>query len=105
MSDLERLIREEAEHSELHRDDTPPAGVEGTRPNRGKSAMFSLRLNPDELAAVQELADDAHVPASALVRGWITQRIAAERGATSDAAAVVDQLEADVRKLRRLVAS
>ena len=43
--------------------------------------------------------------ASALVRGWIVQRIAAERSAPTDTAAVVDRLEADVRTLRKLVAS
>ena len=67
--------------------------------------MFSLRLNPDELAAVQELARSADVPASALVRGWILQRVEAEHKAPSDTAAVVDQLEADVRRLRQLMAS
>jgi len=103
MSDLDRLLAEEAEHAEKHRDDPSPPGAKGRRPNRAKSEMFSLRLNPDEMAAVQDLARRADVPASALVRGWIVQRVAAERGASNDAAAVVDQLEADVRRLRELV--
>jgi hypothetical protein len=72
---------------------------------RSAFAAFSLRLNPDELAAVQELAHDRDVPAAALVRGWIVQRLAAERSAPTDAAADVDRLEADVRTLRKLVAS
>ena len=105
MSDLERLIDDEAEYAELHRGDPIPADAHATRPNRVKSVMFSLRLNPDELAAVQELARERGVPASAVVRGWIVQRLAAERNAPTDTAAVVERLEADVRTLRKLVTS
>lgn len=106
-TELERLIADEAEHAEAHRDDPIPveALARATRPNLARSVMFSLRLNPDELAAVQELAGERSVPASALVRGWIVQRLAAEGNAPSDTAAVVERLEADVRTLRRLVAS
>ncbi len=104
-SDLQRLITEEADYAEQHRDDPIPADARATRPNRAKSVMFSLRLNPDEMAAVQDLAHESNVPASALVRGWITQRLAAERNAPTDTATVVDRLEADVRTLRKLVTS
>ncbi len=102
---VERLIAAEAEHAEAHRGDPIPADARGTRPNRGKSVMLSLRLNPEELAAVQDLAHERDVPASALVRGWITQRLAAERSASTDTAAIVARLEDDVRTLRKLVAS
>lgn len=102
---LHELIDDEAEHAEAHRGDPIPAASGGTRPNRSKSGMLSLRLNPDELIAVQELARKRDVPASALVRGWILQRLADEESAPTDTATVVDRLEADVRALRRLVAS
>jgi len=105
MSDLQRLITEEAEYAEAHRDDPIPPDARATRPNRAKSVMFSLRLNPDELTAVQDLARESDIPASALVRGWIVQRLAAERSAPTDTATVVDRLEADVRTLRKLVGS
>lgn len=105
MSDLQRLISEEAEYAELHRDDPIPADARATRPNRAKSVMFSLRLNPDELAGVQDLARESDVPASALVRGWIVQRLEAERNTPTDTAAVVERLEANVRTLRKLVSS
>jgi hypothetical protein len=52
---------------------------------------------------LQELASERNVPASALVRGWIVQRLAAERSAPTDAAAAVERLEADVATLRKLV--
>jgi len=105
MTDLERLIEDEAAYAERHRDDPIPADAHATRPNRPKSVMFSLRLNPDELAAVHDLAGERGVPASAVVRGWIVQRLAAERNAPTDTAAVVERLEADVRTLRKLVTS
>ncbi len=90
MSDIQRLISQEAEYAELHHDDPIPDDARATRPNRAKSVMFSLRLNPDELAALQDLARDSDVPASALVRGWIVQRLEAERNTPTDAAAVVE---------------
>jgi len=105
MSDLQRLISAEAEHAELHRDDPIPPDARATRPNRTKSVMFSLRLNPEELTAVQDLAREGAVPASALVRGWIVQRLEAERNTPTDTAAAVERLEADLRTLRKLVAS
>lgn len=104
-SDLQRLISVEAEYAELHRDDPIPADARATRPNRAKSVMFSLRLGPEELAGVQELAREGDVAASALVRGWIMQRLAAERNTPTDTAALVERLEADVRSLRKLVRS
>jgi hypothetical protein len=105
MTDAKQLVEQIAAESEATMNDPMPPGTVFTRPNRAKSVMFSLRLNPDELAAVQELAGERDVPASALVRGWIVQRLAAERNAPTDTAAVVERLEADVRTLRKLVAS
>ena len=107
--ELERELIEESERAyELEAattESTPlPDGVRVTRPNRARSAMFSLRLNPDELAAVQRLAAERDVPASALVRGWIVQRIAVEGSADREAASVVQRLEADVHRLRELIA-
>jgi hypothetical protein len=106
-AELRRLLDEEAEHAEATKDDPipPSALARATRPNRGRSVMFSLRLNPDELAAVQALAEDQGVPASTLVRGWIVRQLAAEHAGAADTAAMLDRLETDVRVLRKLVAS
>jgi hypothetical protein len=105
--ELRRLLDEEAEHAEATKDDPIPASAlaRATRPNRGKSVMFSLRLNPDELAAVQALAEDQGVPASTLVRGWIVRQLAAERVGAADTDAALDRLETDVRALRKLLVS
>jgi hypothetical protein len=100
---LHKLIDTEDDHAEAHRGDPIPATARGTRPHRAKSGMLSLRLNPDELAAVQNLARERDVPASALVRGWIVQQLTNEAATPTDTATVVDRLEADVRALRKLV--
>ena len=106
-ADLRRLLDEEAERAEATKDDPIPASAlaRATRPNRGKSVMFSLRLSPDELAALQALAEDQGVPASTLVRGWIVRQLAAEHAGGADTTAMLDRLETDVRVLRKLVAS
>ncbi len=102
---LHDLIDTEAEHAEAHRDDPIPTPTRGTRPHRPKSGMLSLRLNPDELAAVHDLARQRDIPASALVRGWILQHLTDQEDTPTDTATAVDRLEADLRTLRRLVAS
>ena len=69
--------------------DPPPAATGGTRPNRASSKMLSLRLNLTELGAVQQLARERDVPASALVRGWILQHLTDEDYTSTNTAAVV----------------
>ncbi|MBO0880984.1 MAG: hypothetical protein J2P17_11700 [Mycobacterium sp.] len=101
------MLEQIAAESEATMNDPMPAGTVYTRPNRAKSVSvtFSLRLKPDELAAVQQIADERGVPASTVVRGWIARQLEAERNAPTDTAAVVERLEADVRTLRALIAS
>ncbi len=105
MTHTKQLVEQIAAEAEATMNEPTPPGTVATRPNRAKSVMFSLRLNPDELAAVQQLASERDLPVAALVRGWIVQRLAAERNAPTDTAAVVERLEADVRTLRKLVGS
>lgn len=86
-TDIERLVTEEAADSESNPDAPLEAGSTISRPNRARSTVYSVRLNPDELAAVQDLAEAAGLPASTLVRSWIIDRIRAERGEIGDAEA------------------
>jgi hypothetical protein len=104
-SELARLLDAEAEHAEATRNDPPPAGVVWTRPGLARSVTFSLRLNPEELAALQDYAQAQGVPASTIARGWIVARLAAESYGPDDTATMLDRLETDVRTLRKLVAS
>ena len=77
-------IAEEAAASEENRDAPIPADAKASRPNRARSTVYSIRLNTDEVAAVQALADAAKLPPSTLVRSWIIERVRSEQGGTSD---------------------
>lgn len=85
MTDIEQLIAEETAASEAHRDAPIPQGAAVTRPNHARSTVYSIRLNPEEVAAVQALAEAADLPASTLVRSWIIERVRREQGEVSDA--------------------
>ena len=84
MTDIKALIAEEAAASEENRDAPIPAGAKVTRPNRARSTVYSIRLNADEVAAVQALAEAAELPASTLVRSWIIERVRSEQSGSSD---------------------
>ena len=98
-TEIERLVAEEAAASEANPDTPVPATSRLSRPNRARSIVYSIRLNPDEVAEVQALASTAGLPASTLVRSWIVERIRAEHGEVSDAEA---ELHAAQRHLAHL---
>lgn len=96
--ELEQRIREEAEAT---RDDPLPAGVIGTRPNLGRSTVYSVRLTLDEVAAVQAAAERAGLPASTLVRSWIVERVNDEHASGAEArlrAMIHEEVRAAVRE-------
>ena len=82
---VERLVAEETAASDENPDAPVPDGATLSRPNRARSTVYSIRLNPEEVAEVQALAEAAGLPASTLVRSWIIDHIRAERGEESDA--------------------
>lgn len=55
--------------------------------------MFSIRLNPDELAELEHYADQRRLPARTLARAWILARLREESGGHDDLAARVARLE------------
>ncbi|MDI9939197.1 hypothetical protein QM806_27815 [Rhodococcus sp. IEGM 1351] len=97
MSDVERLLAAEAAAAEANIDAPVPEGAKVTRPNRARSVPYSIRLNPKELAAVQELATQAQIPPSTLIRSWVIDRLRVERGEIGDA-------EAELRAAQRHLA-
>ena len=101
MSNIEKILEEEAAASEANPDAPIPEGARVTRPNRTRSTVYSVRLNPDEVAALQSLADAAGVPASTLARAWIVDRIREEQAGLTDAEA---ELRAAQRHLAHLQA-
>ncbi|MGH2719366.1 MAG: hypothetical protein ACRDJU_12405 [Actinomycetota bacterium] len=84
-SKIARLVAEEAEASDENPDAPLSASSASSRPNRARSTVYSIRLNPHEVAEVQSLAEVAGLPASTLVRSWIIERIRDEHGELSDA--------------------
>jgi predicted transcriptional regulator len=97
MSNIEKILEEETEASEANRDAPIPEGASVTRPNRRRSTVYSIRLNPDEVSALQSLADAAGVPASTLARAWIVDRIREQQAGLTDA-------EAELRAAQRHLA-
>lgn len=97
MTDLDKLLREEAEHAEEHRDAAAGPRTTVSRPGRSRSTVYSVRLNPEEVTGLQELAEQAGLPASTLVRSWIIDRIRAG-GASPDIRKLIhDEVETAVR--------
>ncbi|HTF48289.1 MAG TPA: hypothetical protein VK735_12640 [Pseudonocardia sp.] len=79
-SELEALLDAEAEHAEQHRDEPAKPGTKVSKPGHARSTVFSVRLNSDEVAALQTLADESGLPPSTLVRSWILDGL--ENGGT-----------------------
>lgn len=96
--DLEAIIDEETEASEATRGE--PLSDRAVRRGRTRSVVYSIRLAPEETEAIQQIADDAGIPASGLVREWVLQGLAAEQEA-SNPEGLVEALSRNVDRLRR----
>ena len=99
--DVEEIVNEETAASEASRDQ--PLSDRAARRGQSRSVVYSVRLTPEQTEEIQRIAEEAAIPASALVRDWVVAGLAAERGpATLDS--LVDALSRDVDKIRRSVA-
>ena len=58
-----------------------PTGTKIHRPNQA-SRMFNVRLTDDQFTALQELADQRHLPMSTMARAWLLDRLDQERHAS-----------------------
>lgn len=75
---LAARLREESENSK----DAPyPDEATGSRPNRTRTRVYSVRLSADEEDELTRVADAKHLPPSTLVRSWILERLDGERSA------------------------
>jgi hypothetical protein len=59
-----------------------PADTTVSRPNRSPSRMFNLRLTDEQFAALQDLAEERHLPMSTMARAWLLDRLEKERHAS-----------------------
>ena len=71
MSDLKKLLREEAEHAEQNKDATPSGGAKIGRPGRDRAKVLSVRLNAKEYEQLTAQAELAGVGPSTLARSMI----------------------------------
>lgn len=82
------------------REEQLPEDARGCR--RGRSIVQSVRLREEDFSEIDRLAEQAGVPVSALIRGWVLTGLAAERGTSLRDA--IDHLASEAERLRRLAA-
>jgi hypothetical protein len=90
MSKVDDLIAAEGAAAE---EEQLPEGAIGERRNLGRSVMFSIRLNPNELAELERYAGQRGLPARTLARAWILACLHEETGEQDDLRARVARLE------------
>lgn len=98
MSDIERLLKEEAEYAEMHKDEPLRGGTSIVRHGQ-KSKVYTLRLSESEYARLEIVAEKVGLPPSTLVRTWIAERLAAEDPERADFQAMASTLEAFSKRL------
>lgn len=78
IDDLLAEVADEAEAAERTADpDAPlPEHVKITRPGHARSKVLQVRLNPDEMAAVEAIAERRGLPVSTVAREQILQLLA-----------------------------
>ncbi len=96
--DAQHEVERAQAESEATLDEPLPTHVKGER--RGRSVVQSVRLPAEEFGEIEDLAARADVPVSALIRGWVLQGLAAERGTSLRDA--IERLAAEADRLRRL---
>ncbi|MHB8452156.1 MAG: hypothetical protein ACYDAQ_17155 [Mycobacteriales bacterium] len=101
MSDnVKELVEQIAAEADATADLPMPADATSTRPN--KSVPVAVRLAPEDVSAIEALAEQLDVPMSSLLRGWIVAALHA--GREESVATALDRIAADVQRLRELVA-
>jgi hypothetical protein len=67
--------------AEAERDAPYPPGTKVSRPNQ-PTRMFNLRLTEEQFSAIQQLAEQRHLPMSTMARAWLLDRLNQERPAS-----------------------
>lgn len=99
MSNIEQVLAEVGEAAEQYDNSQPlPEHVEVSRPGHKRSKMFSVRLSEDEMAELEQVAEQANLPARTLVRAWILDRLRGDQPASNDGGLMqrVERLERTV---------
>ena len=84
-------IAADAEAAEADQTDRPiPEHVTVSRPNRARSKVLQVRLNPDEFEAIERIAADRGLPPSTLARERLLAMIREDGGEADVATVLVD---------------
>jgi hypothetical protein len=75
MSDVRKLLRDEAEHAEQNKDATPTSDTTVTRPGRERTKVLSVRLNAEEYEQLAVHAEIAGVGPSTLAQSMTLQAL------------------------------
>jgi hypothetical protein len=67
--------------AEAERDGSYPPGTKVSRPNQ-PTRMFNVRLTEEQFSAIQQLAEQRHLPMSTMARAWLLDRLNEERPAS-----------------------
>ncbi len=73
--DLDKMLAEEAEHAEQHKDAEPGPETKVSRPNRNRSNVFSVRLSDDEMRRLSAAAAQAGIAPSTMARTMIARQL------------------------------
>lgn len=96
---------EAAEAARGHDDDAPlPPHVKVSRPNRARSRVLQVRLNPDEMEALEQFARRCGLPVSTVAREQLLHLVTPQKGEPGQrieaVRALIDQLSSTVSQLR-----
>ena len=72
---IKGLVDAEIASSESTKDEPYPENSLFERRNNARSTVYSVRLNAEEVAEIQQAAEAAHLPAATLVRSWIKEHL------------------------------
>ncbi len=75
MSDLKKLLRDEAEQAEQNKDATPGNEAKINRPGRDRAKILSVRLNTKEYERLAAQAELAGVGPSTIARSMILRAL------------------------------
>ncbi|MGI9161737.1 MAG: hypothetical protein ACR2JI_02265 [Mycobacterium sp.] len=90
MGDKLAEIAAEAEAAEADQTDRPvPDHVKVSRPNRARSKVLQVRLNPDEFDAIERIAAERGLPPSTVARERLLAMIREDQGEEADVATVL----------------
>lgn len=100
--DLDRLIREEAEHADATRNDDYEIGP-FTKVSRGhgRAKTLQVRLNDDEYAALEALAAARELPVSTVARSILLPALSEVE---SSASLIIERLRNELDLLSRKIA-